>query len=349
MIKILLGVYGDEINAQNINGIEIAKRLDKNIFEVHMFYYNKKPNIHNVIFHKTTSNKIIKNLIKIFVFLKKFDIIYLPRLEKSDILFSKYNKNKSCIISSIEIENALHDKKYKKFFCDYIFDFFSINEGLRESTLKIWKKNTQVLYLGYYNLNLSSKTKTSIKRVTFVGSLIKRKNPELFVNIAKKCKNVQFEIIGEGPLKKELEKKIKQDKISNVTIIGKVDNKQVYKHLNKSDLLLITSDNEGQPKVSLEAASLGVPTCYIKKNYKIDYIENNVTGFEAKTEEQIVRLIKKMSKDNDLYKMISKNVKQKVKVFNWDNLIRNYEKYFIDTLERFEKTREQYVFKNKID
>ena len=28
MIKILLGVYGDEINAQNINGIEIAKRLD---------------------------------------------------------------------------------------------------------------------------------------------------------------------------------------------------------------------------------------------------------------------------------------------------------------------------------
>ena len=99
----------------------------------------------------------------------------------------------------------------------------------------------------------------------------------------------------------------------------------------------------------MEAASLGVPTCYIKKNYKIDYIENNVTGFEVETEEQIVRLIKKMSKDNDLYKMISKNVKQKVKVFNWDNLIRSYEKYFIDTLERFEKTREQYVFKNKID
>lgn len=67
--------------------------------------------------------------------------------------------------------------------------------------------------------------------------------------------------------------------MSNITFTGKIDNSSVLELLNKSDLLVMTSEREGLPKVVLEAASKGVPSVYINEYYKIDYIENGINGF----------------------------------------------------------------------
>ena len=340
MIKILLGVYGDEINAQNINGMEISKRINKKEFEVHMFYYKNKPDIDGVIFHKTGKNKFWKNIRKMYIFIKnKFDIYYLPRLEKTDILFAKMYSDKKCIISSLEIENALYVEKYRKFFCENIFDFFSINDELKKRVLKDWKRDTDILYLGYCETNITPKVKEKINTICFVGSLTERKRPIYVLRIAEEFPEVNFKIVGDGPLKRKIIEHIKEKKLKNVKLTGKIANKEVYNELNNSDLLIITSDNEGQPKVSLEAASLGVPTCYIKENYKIDYISNMETGFEADSIEDMIKIIKKINNNSELLKKNSRNVAKVAKKYSWNLLIKDYEKYFEKTLEKWNKER----------
>lgn len=340
MIKIILGVYGDEINAQNINGVEIAKRLNNIEFEPHMFYYQNKPEVSGVIFHKTSSNKIIRNIVKLLIYIKgKYDIYYIPRVEKIDVIFSKLFRKKRCIVSSLEIENALHDPKLKNFFCETIFNFFTINKELKNGVEKFWNKDIDILYLGYCRKKSGNFIKSKLKRIAFVGSLTQRKRPDYIIDIAEKFHNIEFIIIGDGELKNDLLIKVKEKKLDNVLFLGKLSNDDVYSRLSECDLLLITSENEGQPKVSLEAASLGVPTCYIKNSYKIEYINNEETGFEVLNLEEMEKLINKIIKNPNFLKAVSINLIDSIKVFDWDILIKDYEYYFKKILEQWNNGR----------
>jgi glycosyltransferase involved in cell wall biosynthesis len=329
MIKIIFGVYGDAVNAQNINGIEIAKRLDLTKFEPHMFYYDAKPNVPGIVFHKASKKKLRKNISKFLTYFRgNYDIYYMPRVEKVDLFFARMFRKRRCMISSIEIENAVHNERFKEFFCYDIFDFFAINKGLEKNVKDAWDRNVQVLYLGYCNVEASCKVKNGIRKIAFVGSMIKRKNPQCVLEIAKEFPDIEFLMVGDGPEKKVLERRIEIENLTNVKLLGSISNIKVYQVLSQCDLLLITSENEGQPKVSLEAASLGVPTCYINNSYTIDYVENNETGFEAKGISGIKNLITNLNKEPHLLEYVSKNVVDRVRNYNWDELIKDYMDYF---------------------
>lgn len=334
MKKIIFGVYGDEINAQNINGIELVKRISS-VYECHMFYYKNKPTIQGVIFHKTTKNKIIKNIVKLFVYIFcKFDLYYLPRVEQTDIFFAKHFGKRRCIISSIEIENAIYKENYKRYFCNYVYDFFSINNALKQSVKDNWNKNVDVLYLGYNDCGLLTKIRNKVETIGFIGTLYDRKKPQYVLEIAKRFPKIKFVIIGDGELKKELQERILKEKIDNVNMLGKIPNKEVYRELLSIDLLIITSDNEGQPKVSLEAGSLGVPTCYIKNSYSIDYIIDNKTGFEAKDLNDMIEVINRILNSN-IISTVSKNILDKTKKYNWDILKDDYIIYFDNIMKKW--------------
>lgn len=329
MIKLLIGVYGDAVNAQNINGIEIAKRLNPEEYDIHMFYYESKPAIKGITFHKTTNGKILKNIKKISnILMGKYDLIYLPRCEKVDIFASRIPKIKSKIISSLEIENALHDAKLKEFFCENIKGFFAINNDLQQKTKENWGKEIPIIPLGYSKMNVDRRKHNELKRVAFVGSLIERKRPGLIVDCAVRFPMLEFVIIGNGPLYTDLKNRIKQENITNLQLLGQVENKKVYQELSNCDLLLIVSTNEGQPKVSLEAASMGVPTCYIKNTYSIDYIVDQETGFEAKDQEEVTDIIQMLLENPNKLEHVSENIVPSIEGLDWDCLIQRYDQYF---------------------
>lgn len=333
MIRILFGVYADKVNAQNINCFEIAKRLNKSKFEVHMFYCDKRPNTVDIIYHKASSNRLVKNLMKFLITsIYNYDVIYLPRVEKIDKILAKFYRNKKNIVSSIEIENALHNPSLKRFFCKNISSFFAINYELKKCVKDSWGIDVPVLYLGYNRCDIKTEPRTELKKIGFVGSLIDRKKPQYVICLAKQFPKIQFILIGDGPLRKNLEKDIRDNNLRNVKILGSLPNDEVYKQLIYCDLLIITSDNEGQPKVSLEAASLGVPTCYIRNNYKIDYVCHEKTGFEVQSLQEMEKTIEKLCKTPQLLYNVSKNVKLSVNNLSWDQLIEDYEKYFESVL-----------------
>ncbi len=93
-----------------------------------------------------------------------------------------------------------------------------------------------------------------------IGRLEKQKNHELLINTFKdvldifKCNLI---IIGDGTLKKDLQKKIRDLNIEkNVYILSNISNP--YPFLKRSNVFVLSSNFEGFPNVLLEALMLGV-------------------------------------------------------------------------------------------
>lgn len=94
--------------------------------------------------------------------------------------------------------------------------------------------------------------------VVAVGRLETAKNHELLINAVKDLKDVRLYILGHGPLKQKLDKKIlKENLVDRVFLLG-FDNNP-YKYLKGADLFMLGSNNEGFPNVMLEAMACGLP------------------------------------------------------------------------------------------
>lgn len=93
--------------------------------------------------------------------------------------------------------------------------------------------------------------------VLFVHRLARRKGAHYIAELAKSNSEFKFLIAGDGPYKKELQEDIKD--LSNVILLGKVANKDVPNLMKISKLFFMPSEEEGFPRVLLEAMASGLP------------------------------------------------------------------------------------------
>ncbi|MFA6466922.1 MAG: glycosyltransferase family 4 protein [Patescibacteria group bacterium] len=93
--------------------------------------------------------------------------------------------------------------------------------------------------------------------ILFVHRLAKRKGAHYIAQLAKDNPEYKFLIAGDGPYKEDLEKEIKD--LNNVIILGKVPNKDIPSLMKISKLFFMPSEEEGFPRVLLEAMAAGLP------------------------------------------------------------------------------------------
>lgn len=329
-IKLFLGAYIDSVNAQDINCYNIAKFINKNLFEVHALTHGGKVNIPGVISHCVRNQRILKNIDKLRVMISvSADIYYLPRVEKIDILYAKFSKH--CIISSIEIQSVYDCKLYKKFFNDYITSYFCISQFLNTLNIYYWGKSVDVLYLGVDAMINPKHRRKTLKTIVSVGSIIERKRPYYFLQLAERFPQLNFVMIGDGPLLNELKITAANKKVENIVFKGRLKNAEVLCELDNCDLLVMTSDLEGLPKVVLEAASKAIPSIYINAYYSIDYIEDGVNGYGVNTLDLMMEQIEKLSKNPVKYQQLSHEAYKLANLYSWNHLIQAYEQFFCKT------------------
>lgn len=104
--------------------------------------------------------------------------------------------------------------------------------------------------------------------VGHVGRLVEVKNHNFMIEIASilKKRNINFKMffLGDGPLKKQIELKIKEKKLeSNIIMTGNVSN--VYEYMQIFNILLLPSFYEGLPVTLIEAQASGLP-CIVSNN-----------------------------------------------------------------------------------
>jgi glycosyltransferase involved in cell wall biosynthesis len=91
-------------------------------------------------------------------------------------------------------------------------------------------------------------------RLVYLGRLSKEKRPDIFLELALSLKYPAL-VIGDGPLRQDLENSIPPD--AEIEFLGHI--RSPWELISSNDLVIVTSEYEGDGLVPLEAAALGIP------------------------------------------------------------------------------------------
>ena len=130
----------------------------------------------------------------------------------------------------------------------------------------------------------------------------------------------------------ELKDSVKElDLESHVEFLGNLSQMEIKDLMNKSKLLIHTSQYETFGLVAIEANSMGVPILSINTGSLIEIIENNKNGYFAEgfADGNANNFVKNLINDEDYLNMVMINCIQKSKKYNWeltaDSLFKTYQ------------------------
>ncbi len=152
---------------------------------------------------------------------------------------------------------------------------------------QIFAKNTEVVYNFVYK-EPEFRSDYGIKNISFIGRLSKEKNPFDFFDISKKHKKLNFNIFGTG----DLQHHIPNEK--NIFFYGYVPEQDAI--WSKTDVLLITSKDEGLPYVLIEAMLRGLIVVSYKVGEIPNIIENGRNGFLVDNLEEMKSVLDYLNK-----------------------------------------------------
>ena len=190
--------------------------------------------------------------------------------------------------------------------------------------------------------NRKQKLKKKTFNLLFVGRLVARKAPQYLIEalplIIKEIPNVKLIIIGSGPLKGVLLKRIKQLGLTGkVSIFSGVPINILAKIYAISDLFIFHSFYEAQGIVLLEAMSSGVPIIGTKIGGIPDTIIHNKCGMLIKPGDPksisnaVINLYKNKSK---MDKFVKNGLERIEKNYLWHNLAKKIEKIYLEQISK---------------
>ncbi len=168
--------------------------------------------------------------------------------------------------------------------------------------------------------------KSNIIKFITIGSLREVKGHkyliDAFSSVKEQVPNSKLIIIGEGPLKHELEKKIKDlNLVDDILLLGL--QKNPYKYLAKSDIFVFSSLREGFPTVLLEALACGLPIISTDcETGPREILDNGKYGLlvEVKNRVELYKKMVLLAKNDNLIKKLSKLSLERAKWFNLNNI-----------------------------
>ena len=223
--------------------------------------------------------------------------------------------------------------KYKIFVSKGEFDEAKSNHIINNSSkhfiiynavndVNIEQKNNEQIRIKY-NIN------RNIKIVTSICRLEDQKNIFEILAISKLCLDNVFLILGTGSLKRDLERKIDQEKIHNIIMPGNVNNP--IEHLRESDIFLSTSLYEGHPLSVLEAMSAGLPVVASNVTGNSETIIHGESGYLYKIGNIVsaANHILRLSNNSNIRKSLGENARRRQQeFFSVSRMIKDYIKIY---------------------
>ena len=230
----------------------------------------------------------------IFLYNKRYDVVicHFGRPGNVGAFIKKnwmYNTILLCVFHGRDIREGIkkQGKVYSKLFetADMILSISKYNYDY----LSNWGAQNIVNHPNGIDINYFKKKKKEEKTeiiILSVGRLVWEKGYFYAIDAIKKLvlknphKNIKYNIIGEGPLRKEIQKKIIYEKLENQIILhGEKFKEEVLEFYNKSDIFLLSSIAEALPVVILEASSCELPVVATNVGSVYEEIENGKSGF----------------------------------------------------------------------
>ncbi|MCZ2085283.1 MAG: glycosyltransferase family 4 protein [Flavobacteriales bacterium] len=161
--------------------------------------------------------------------------------------------------------------------------------GFSKSKLIKFQYFTELPYLE----TLKEKNSEDKPKLVFIGQLIDRKNIQdlIIALINLKALKYDFVVIGNGPLKRQLQEIVKQNNVDDkIKFLGNVNNSDAMDILANSDYLILPSKFDGWGAVINESLSRGVKvltnencgaSCLVREmNWGTVYNKNTINGLQ---------------------------------------------------------------------
>ncbi len=199
----------------------------------------------------------LKNKIPYIVALRGSDVPgYNPRLKVQDALIFKY-------ISKIVWKNAKH--------------VIANSESLKSLAQKTLDIEMQIIPNGVDTNEFKPlKNKKIGKKIKLIstGRLIERKGYKYLISALELQNEFELTLIGEGDQEQDL-KKLAKDLNVKVTFKGALSHSEISKELQKADVFVLPSLNEGMSNSILEAMACGLPVITTDTGGTKTLINNN--------------------------------------------------------------------------
>ena len=166
-----------------------------------------------------------------------------------------------------------------------------------------------------------------------LGQLVERKGFQDLIDGAKKLSEKRSDFIicigGEGPLKKQLEEKIKKNGLTNIVrLIGFVPGIDIPLWINAANFFVLPSYSEGNPTVMFEVIGCGRPFVGTSVGGIPEIINDDSLGILFSSGD-INSLVASISKATDIewdYNFIINNAKQ----YTWQNIAKQIMVIYMD-------------------
>ena len=332
-IKIFFGAYLNYENAQNLNCLALAKKLDPEKFTTYALsiYSYDKVDTRAILFNCFYPFRISSNLGFLWGIIK-CDIAYLPKHISTPNWVTYLAKFLGRKVFTT-IENNMCDSKKESMLNSFgsrqtlvskfksVQNIFGITQYIIDNANCGVRLENKVLYLGVDIDLFFPRVRKRLRNIVFVGNLIKRKKAEEILLLAKQFSDLSFFIIGDGIEYISLKSKATK----NVTFLGHLNQQELSAKLSEMDLHILPSKSEGFPKVILEAAASGIPSIVYSDYGAKEWIANGENGFIINEFEQFTTTIKCLLDNKELLSKNSEGAILMAKRFDWNIVIREWE------------------------
>ncbi|MGB9940999.1 glycosyltransferase family 4 protein [Methanosarcina sp.] len=158
-----------------------------------------------------------------------------------------------------------------------------------------------------------------------VARMIKKKGVQNIVRLApsllKKHENLLFVMIGDGPLRERLEKKVEESGLSrDFYFTGEIPREKVLGYLEQADIFALPSVNEAFGVSILEAISKKVPVVAMNNSGVSDIIRNGVNGYLADNLMEFSDLLQDLIEDPDLRTSFAVEAIRGLSNYDWNRI-----------------------------
>jgi glycosyltransferase involved in cell wall biosynthesis len=310
--------WEEEILFENINHHHIKSKVYQNIFFRVFNYILTEIKISYLLFTISKSDDIViyfmHNSPVLPIFLSKILRMRIIWMLPSSVKISEWDSRTDPIsIFPVLIQNI----GYR------ISDIIVVYSPLliREWNLEKYKRKIKIgreHFIDLTTFRIMRQLSERANMIGFIGRMNFEKGFENFLDslpaILESDKNLKIVIVGDGPLKHLIPKKVSKEQLeNNVKIENWIPHEDLPRIYNNLKLLIIPSYTEGLPNVLLEAMACGTPVLATPVGAIPDIIKDGETGYvmENNSPECIVKNINRALMDPTL-EYIAMNAKKMV-------------------------------------
>ncbi len=333
--------------------LDLAKGLDKKKYDVKiLLYYQQVSEV-----FKNDVQELNKSNIEIIKLNKKvgLDLSFFKKVKKvvneykPDIIHTHLDvllyllpafKRKQIKIHTVHTVATKEASGLQRIVRRIAFKLFkvepvAISDTCATSIKNLYRiKNVPVVYNGVVCENYQGKKKEHVGiKLIAVGTLYEVKNYtyliDCFNELGKKVENVSLVILGDGPLKENLQKQVKDlGIVDKVQFVGAVSN--VKNYLLSADIFVSSSHYEGLPLSMLEAMASGLPIVANDVGGIKDILIDGFNGYLVPygDKEKYVTALEKLVLNNEERVRFGENAKEFVKNFDESKTVEKYENLY---------------------